>query len=239
MNQTEFAKECEALGVKLPPNALSRFSLYLELLLEYNAKFNLTTIDTPGEVWRKHFLDSLSLLRVISPVGSLIDVGSGAGFPGLPLAIACPRLTVTLLDSLGKRVRFLAEVVARLGLGATVRTVQARAEDLGRRPEHREQYNFAVTRAVGSLNVLAEYCLPLVKRGGTMLAMKGPAAWPEIEEAARAVRVLGGGEVATSAWTLPGGGEQGEQRVFVIVQKVGATPAAYPRRAGVPSKQPL
>jgi len=236
LDQMEFAKECESLGVLLPPNALSRFSLYLELLLEYNAKFNLTTIDTPGEVWRKHFLDSLSLLRVIHSVGSLVDVGSGAGFPGLPLAIVCPSLAVTLVDSLGKRVRFLEEVVARLGLSASVRTVQARAEDLGRLPEHREQYAYAVTRAVGSLNVLAEYCLPLVKRNGTMLAMKGPAALPEIPAAARALRVLGGGEVTTSTWTLPGGGEQ---RVFVIVQKVGVTPAPYPRRAGVPSKQPL
>ena len=236
MDQVEFTKECETLGLQLSPNALSRFTLYLELLLEYNAKFNLTRIDTPSEVWRKHFLDSLSLLLVISPRGSLIDVGSGAGFPGLPLAIACPLLAVTLLDSVGKRVRFLEEVVARLGLSATVRTVKARAEDLGRMREHREQYTYAVTRAVGSLNVLAEYCLPLTKRGGSMLAMKGPSTLPEIQAAARAFRVLGGGEATTHAWTLPRGGEQ---RVLVAVKKLGATPTMYPRRLGLPHKQPL
>jgi len=236
LERTEFAKECEYLGAKLPPNALDRFSLYLELLLAYNAKINLTRIDTPSEVWRKHFLDSLSLLRVINPVGSLVDVGSGAGFPGLPLAIVCPELTVTLVDSLGKRVRFLEGVVARLGLSASVKTVQARAEDIGRLPCHREQYTYAVTRAVGSLNVLAEYCLPLVKPSGTMVAMKGPAVAEEIEGAGRAVALLGGGELTTHLWTLPKGGEQ---RVLVEVKKLRATPPAYPRRAGLPSKQPL
>ncbi|MBT9175815.1 MAG: Ribosomal RNA small subunit methyltransferase G [Firmicutes bacterium] len=235
MDKAEFVKECEALGVPLPPHALGHFSFYLEFLLEYNAKFNLTKINTPGEVWRKHFLDSLSALLVIKSQGKVVDVGSGAGFPGIPLAIACPSLYVTLVDSLGKRVRFLEEVVVRLGLGG-VRVVQARAEDLGRMPEHRERYAYAVTRAVGSLNVLAEYCLPLVERGGIMLAMKGTAAFREVEAAERAVKVLGGGELTTSAWTLPGGGEQ---RVLVAVKKFRPTPPTYPRRAGLPSKQPL
>ncbi len=236
MDRAEFAKECEGLRVLLSPLALDRFSRYLELLLEWNAKFNLTTIDTPSEVWRKHFLDSLSALLVMKPTGRVVDVGSGAGFPGIPLAIACPGLEVTLVDSLGKRVRFLTEVVAGLGLSESVSVVQARAEDLGRMPEHRERYSYAVTRAVGSLSVLAEYCLPLVRRGGAMVAMKGPAAFAETEAAERAVRVLGGSGLTTLAWVLPGGGEE---RVIVTVKKLGTTPPTYPRRAGLPSKQPL
>ncbi len=236
MDKAEFVKECEALGVTLPPHALGHLSLYLELLLEYNAKFNLTKIDTPGEVWRKHFLDSLSALLVIKPQGKVVDVGSGAGFPGIPLAIACAGLHVTLVDSLGKRVRFLEEVVDRLDFGGSVKVVRARAEDFGRIPEQRERYTYAVTRAVGSLNVLAEYCLPLLERGGVMLAMKGPAAVKEVQTAERAVKLLGGGELKTLVWALPGGGEQ---RVLVAVEKLRPTPLAYPRRAGLPSKQPL
>jgi len=236
MDRGEFIKECEALGVRLPPKALGQFSLYLELLLEYNAKFNLTTIEQPGEVWRKHFLDSLSALLVLKPEGRVIDVGSGAGFPGLPLAIACESLYMTLLDSSGKRVRFLQDVVAELGLGRTVTALHSRAEDLGRMTEHRERYGYAVTRAVGSLRILAEYCLPLVEPGGYMLAMKGPAVVQEIEGARRAVKLLGGGELTSSTWTLPGAGEQ---RVLVTVKKLYQTPFVYPRRAGLPSKQPL
>lgn len=236
MNIAEFVEECATLGVELSPTMIDRFSLYVAMLLERNSKFNLTAIDTAAEVWRKHFLDSLSARLVMQSEGELIDVGSGAGFPGLPLAITCSGLQVTLVDSSTKRVQFLRDVVSALDLGDQVRIVPARAEDIGGAREHRERYDYAVARAVASFGVLAEYCLPLVKRGGAMIAMKGPAGHQELVSAQRGLKILGGGEPAICAWTLPHGGEQ---RLLIVVTKLRATPPKYPRRAGLPDKQPL
>jgi 16S rRNA (guanine527-N7)-methyltransferase len=207
------------------------------LLLEWNRRFNLTAIEEPDAVIDKHFLDSLSCATVLdlTPVGRLVDVGTGAGFPGLVLKIAYPQLEVLLLDSVEKRLRFLDRVATTLHLSG-VETVHARAEDAGRDPSRREQYDIAVARAVARLNTLAEYCLPLVRVGGWFLAQKGPDIGAELAEARFAFDQLGGGAAQTRTLTLPG---TDIRRSLVLVPKVKRTPAQYPRLPGTPRKHPL
>lgn len=237
MEMADLVREATTLGLTLDSNEVAKLSLYMEMLLECNQKFNLTAIEEPGEVVRKHFLDSMSVLKVITGQGMLVDVGSGAGFPGIPLAIVCPELRVTLLDSLQKRVRFLDEVVDELKLTGRVSTIHMRAEDAGQAAALRERYDIAVSRAVARFAVLAELCLPLVKVGGLFVAMKGPAVTAEVNEASTALSALGGKLVGTTYWQLPGG--ENEERALVCVQKVNRTPTMYPRQAGTPAKKPL
>ena len=229
-------------GVTLDDTACDRFDRYAQLLVEWNEKMNLTAITRPEDIVLKHFADSLTALPLLPEKQGirLIDVGTGAGFPGIPLAIARPDVKLTLLDSLNKRLIFLQEVCRALDIPA--QTVHARAEEGGRRPQLREQFDVATARAVAALPVLAEYCLPFVKTGGQFIAMKGPESDAECRAAARAVTVLGGEPPRTHALLLPrepkDGVEQSERRVFVI-SKVKHTPAQYPRPSAKIAKAPL
>jgi len=225
------------LGVRLSANQLAALTCYEAELLDWNKRFNLTAIDTPETVRIKHFLDSLSCLTAMKerPMERVIDVGSGAGFPGLPIKIAYPALRLTLVDSVGKKIDFCQHVAQKLGL-ENVQVIQGRAEELGQLPEHREQYDWALARSVAVLPVLAEYLLPLVRVGGGMLAMKGERAPAEAHSGERAVHLLGGRLKRLIPVTLPG---VVDEHYLVVVDKVAATPREYPRRVGVPAKKPL
>lgn len=226
-----------AYGLELTEGQLAQFVRYEELLLEWNGRMNLTAITEPREIAVKHMVDSLSAWdeELFRPGTRLLDVGTGAGFPGLPLAIFAPGLRVTLMDSLAKRVGFLQTAVAELGLEA-VECVHARAEEAARRKEYREQYDLVISRAVARLPVLAEYALPFVKKGGFFLALKGAAWQEEMAEARRAVALLGGGEPGAREIRLPG---LEDRRAIIMISKAKPTPGAYPRKAGTPAKQPL
>lgn len=224
-----------AMGIDLTPEQLDRFDLYARLLVEWNQKMNLTAITDPEGIVVKHFLDSLSLLSCVKlpKNASLIDVGTGAGFPAVVLKIARPDLKITLLDSLNKRLLFLQEVSRQLGLPMT--TVHARAEEGGRNPQLRQKFDFATARAVAALPVLSEYCLPFVKKGGTFIAMKGPGGEAELTDAEKAIRTLGGKAEETHLRTL----EDGSSRTLIVIRKVSPTPPAYPRAGGKIAKAPL
>lgn len=226
---------CEAEGIQLSEKQLGQFQRYMELLVEWNEKMNLTAITDPEGVTVKHFFDSLLLLKAVEvPEGAkLIDVGTGAGFPGIPVAIARPDVQLTLLDSLNKRLVFLAEVCRELGIQTDIR--HARAEEGGRQKELREQFDFSTARAVAGMNILCEYCLPFVKTGGAFIAMKGPDGEEETKQAARAIGVLGGKTEKLARFTLP----DGSQRCIAVVRKVRETPDAYPRHGSKISKKPL
>jgi 16S rRNA (guanine527-N7)-methyltransferase len=225
------------LGLRLSRTQLSALSLYERELIDWNTRFNLTAIRDPQEIHIKHFLDSLTCLVALreSSIGRLIDIGTGAGFPGIPLKIIYPKMQLTLVESVGKKAEFCRHVVKILDLQG-VEVVQERAEALGQDPTYREQYDWAVARAVAILPVLAEYLLPLVRVGGSMLAMKGESGPVEAHNAEHSVRVLGGHLRQLLPVTLPG---VAEERYLVVIDKVAATPIGYPRKVGVPAKRPL
>ena len=210
---------------------LAQFQQYHQILVEVNQVMNLTAITEEDEVAVKHFADSLTLLPYLErfEVKSLADIGTGAGFPGIPLKIACPELTVTLIDSLEKRVGFLNRVIESLGLTG-ICAVHARAEDAGRDPKLRSQFDMAVARAVAPMNILAEYCLPFVKAGGHFVAMKGPAE----ESYDRALSILGGKKISDDLFTL----EDMQRRVICVKMEKNIS-TQYPRKAGIPKKKPL
>ncbi|NJM05075.1 16S rRNA (guanine(527)-N(7))-methyltransferase RsmG [Candidatus Gracilibacteria bacterium] len=222
-------------GLALTDDQLARFAQYAHELLLCNEKINLTAITEPEAIYRRHFLDSLSCARFWgdTPI-RLIDIGSGAGFPGIPLKILRPELHLTLVESVGKKAAFLEHITRMLYLDH-VRILSARAEEVGRDSQHREHYDVAVVRAVADLRVLAEYCLPLVRVGGRMLAPKSLAAHAEIDAANSAIQLLGGNAPYLENVTIPGL----ETRLMVVVTKALPTPAAYPRAVGVPAKKPL
>lgn len=225
------------LGVHLNKAQVKALEHYERELIDWNARFNLTAIRNPQEIRIKHFLDSLTCLLAMrdTPLDRLIDIGSGAGFPGIPLKIIYPKTQVTLVESVGKKADFCRHVVKTLNLTG-VEVLQERAEVLGQSPLHRESYDWAVARAVAILPVLAEYLLPLVRMGGSMLAMKGESGPAEAHSAENALRLLGGQLRQLVPVTLPG---VAEERYLVVVGKTAATPHAYPRRVGVPTKNPL
>jgi len=227
----------DVVGVRLSARQLGLLSIYESELVAWNQRFNLTAVRNLEEIRIKHFLDSLTcLLAMRENTGRrIVDVGSGAGFPGLVLKIACPALQVTLVESVGKKVEFCRHVIQKLGL-EDVEVIQDRVENLGHMPAHREQYDWAVARAVAAMPVLAEYLLPLVRVGGSMLAMKGESGPAEAQAAEPAMTVLGGHLRQLLPVILPG---VAEERYLVIVNKVAATPEKYPRRVGIPSKRPL
>ena len=214
---------------------LAQFTRYYELLVETNKVMNLTAITEPEEVAVKHMVDSLLAYEDGMQGKTLVDVGTGAGFPGVPLKIYCPSLKVTLVDSLGKRLRFLQQVIDELGLKG-IRCEHLRAEDAGRSKKHREQYDYVTARAVARLSVLSEYCLPLAKKGGQFIALKGSRFAEEIEEGEAAVKILGGKIISAEPVKLPG---LDDGRAIIKIAKMKATPAQYPRKAGTPEKQPL
>ena len=222
-------------GFDLSPGMLRDFAQYAQLLDEWNQKMNLTAITEPHEVAAKHFLDSLLLLKAVEipQNASLIDVGTGAGFPGVPVKIARPDLAVTLLDSLNKRIGFLTALSAALGQHNTM--IHGRAEELGQHPSHREQYFLATARAVAPLWVLCEYCLPFVRVGGVFAALKGGAVEREADQAASALVCLGGGLEEIRGFTLP----DGSARSIVVIRKRSQTPPKYPRSFAKITKTPL
>jgi 16S rRNA (guanine527-N7)-methyltransferase len=223
-------------GLVFTEKQLEQFSLYFDLLIETNKVMNLTAITEPEEVAVKHIIDSLLAYdEKIFPGKLLADVGTGAGFPGIPLKIYCPELKVVLLDSLAKRLKFLETVIERLGL-EDISCVHLRAEDAGQNKDHREKYDLVTARAVARLSVLSEYCLPLVKQGGYFIAMKGSKFKEEIAEGLTAVSILGGEIVSAEEVKLPG---LDDGRAIIKIRKIKRTPAKYPRKAGLPEKQPL
>lgn len=225
------------LGLIIDSDQIIAFDFYFDALIDWNSRINLTSITEREQVIVKHFLDSLSIVPILQPLASnirLIDIGTGAGFPGIPLKIALPDLRLTLLETTGKKVEFLKHIITRLPLRNAM-AIQARAEDLAHQPDHREQYDVAVARAVANLATLAEYALPFVRVGGWFIAQKGVAVDEELTQAKRALVELGGRVREIVPVQLPGL----EQRHLIVVEKVSATPAKYPRRAGIPERKPL
>ncbi len=227
----------QQLGLSLSRAQLAALALYERELVDWNMRFNLTAIRDPQEIHTKHFLDSLTCLQAMREytTGKLVDVGTGAGLPGIPLKIMLPKMHLTLVESVGKKAEFCRHVVKILDLPG-VQVVQERAETLGQDPHFREHYDWAVARAVAILPVLAEYLLPLVRVGGCMLAMKGESGPAEAHAAEHALRVLGGHLRQLMPVTLPG---VAEERYLVVIDKLAATPSTYPRKVGVPAKRPL
>jgi 16S rRNA (guanine527-N7)-methyltransferase len=225
------------LGIELNDFQYGQFMMYYELLVEWNSFMNLTAITDFEEVCLKHFVDSLSLCRAIDcdKEYTVIDVGTGAGFPGIPLKIAFPNLKITLLDSLGKRVKFLNEVIDKLGL-EDIDAVHGRAEDFAKPEMFREKYDLCVSRAVANLSTLSEYCLPYVKVGGYFISYKSEKISDEIKTAGKAIEILGGQADGQCEFTLP---QSDIYRNLFRIKKVKATPKKYPRKAGLPSKEPL
>jgi 16S rRNA (guanine527-N7)-methyltransferase len=224
-------------NINLTEQQVKSLIRYEKELLEWNQKFNLTAIRDVESIRTKHFLDSFSctLAWKESPPDRLIDVGTGAGFPGLPLKIIYPNLKLTLVESVGKKAKFCQHIVDILDL-KNVDIVQARAEEIGQDSKHREKYDWAVARAVANFNVLSEYLLPLVKVRGSMLAQKGESGPAEAQSAEKAMKALGGKLKKLIPVNLPG---VTEERYLVVVEKVAPTPPKYPRKAGIPAKQPL
>jgi 16S rRNA (guanine527-N7)-methyltransferase len=234
----KLAHDAQALfNVHITGRQMMALITYEKELIEWNQKFNLTAIRDTESIRTKHFLDSFSCVLAwkASPPNHLIDIGTGAGFPGIPLRILYPGLKLTLVESVGKKAMFCQHIVRVLGLDH-VNVIQARAEDLGQNPEHREKYDWAVARAVANLNVLSEYLIPLVKVGGMTLAQKGESGPAEAQSAEKAMELLGGKLKQLIPVHLPG---VVEDRYLVVVEKVAATPPKYPRKPGIPMKQPL
>ncbi len=223
------------IGVELNQKQIDNLNTYANLLIEWNEKMNLTAITDPVEVVWKHFYDCILLFKnvKIEQGASVIDVGTGAGFPGMVLKIVREDINLTLLDGLNKRLIFLNEVLTALNLSAKV--VHLRAEEGGKKPEFREKYDYAVARAVANMNVLSEYCLPYVKVGGSFVALKGPSGKDEVESAKKALQILGGGKVTVFEERH----EMIGNRTIAVIKKAAATPQKYPRISAKISKQPL
>lgn len=242
-NITQFHKDLQSLNITLSDSQIEQFLTYYELLTEWNQVMNLTAITDYNEVLKKHFIDSLSLVKAYDLTSeiSLIDVGTGAGFPGLVLKIAYPNLKVTLLDSLNKRIHFLDAVVEALGL-AGVKTVHGRAEDFARientakEKTLREKYDLCVSRAVANLSTLSEYCLPFVKVGGQFISYKSEKLSEELTSLDKAVEILGGQVKDQIEFHLP---DSDLYRNLLVIEKIRETPKKFPRKAGIPARKPL
>lgn len=237
MDNSKFIKELDTLGIHLSDIQQEQFDRYYELLIEWNRVMNLTGITEYEEVNLKHFTDSLTIVRIndMKNVFTLIDIGTGAGFPGIPIKIAFPHIKVVLLDSLNKRIKFLNEVVEKLNLD-NVETLHGRAEDYAKKAEYREQFDMCVSRAVANLSTLGEYCIPFVKKGGCFVSYKSADSDEEINQSEKAISILGGKISKIDKFMLPGS-DMG--RALVVIEKDKNTPQKYPRKAGVPSKEPL
>lgn len=234
-----FEKDLKQLHLELSKKQILQFISYYELLIDWNSRMNLTAITEFEDVLKKHFIDSLSLIIAVSDLAQkqydLIDVGTGAGFPGIPLKIAFPNLKITLLDSLNKRIQFLNEVICKLEL-QDIEAVHGRAEDFAKPDQFRERFDLCVSRAVANLATLSEYCIPFVKPGGFFISYKSEKVNVELEEAKKAISVLGGSFQKNIEFLLP---HSDITRNFIVIQKKNKTPLKYPRKAGLPSKEPI
>lgn len=233
--EEEMSKKSKILGVRFSVEQIEQFYKYMNLLIEWNEKMNLTVITEPKEIILKHFIDSITILKYIDDNSKLVDVGTGAGFPGVPLIIMNPTLKITLVDSLNKRLIFLQEVVKELNL-KNIEIVHARAEEFGQNKNYREKFDIATSRAVANLATLSEYLVPLVKIGGKIISMKASNAKEEINDAQKAIEVLGGKIEKIEEFDLP---ESDIGRTIIIIDKNKCTPAIYPRKAGTPAKEPI
>lgn len=233
----QLKRKSEALNIVLNEKQLAMFETYYEMLVEKNKVMNLTAITEKNEVIDKHFIDSISLKKAMDVTKSVkvLDLGTGAGFPGIPLKIAYPNLQVTLLDSLNKRIKFLQEVIEELSL-EEIDAIHGRAEDYAKQSGYREQFDICVSRAVANLATLSEYCLPYVKQGGCFISYKSGAVQEELEQSKKAIKELGGRVKEVIPFVLP---DTDIERTFVVIEKVKQTPRKYPRKAGLPSKEPI
>lgn len=225
----------DKLGINLSEIQLKQFYNYMNLLIEWNKKINLTAITEPDEIILKHFVDSLTISKYISDGTKVVDVGTGAGFPGIPLKIVRQDVDITLLDSLQKRINFLDEVINELNL-EKITTIHSRVEDFGKNKKYREEFDIATSRAVANLSTLSEYLLPLVKVGGKVISMKGSLIQEELENSKNAIKILGGQIEKVDEFDLP---NSDISRNIVLIDKIKNTPNRYPRKAGEPSKKPL
>lgn len=239
MNPEQFVQELSKRNFKLNEKQINQFNQYFTGLIAANQKVNLTRITEEDDVYLKHFFDSLTPLftfsEVFKPGDTVCDVGAGAGFPSIPLKILQPELKVTIVDSLGKRLTFLQDLIEKLQL-QDVTLVHGRAEDVGQNKLYREQFDIVTARAVANMAVLSEYCLPLVKKSGYFVALKGPKAEKELQDGQKAISLLGGKVIQTEELQLP---TSSEERTLILVQKVKATPKKYPRQAGTPHRKPI
>ncbi len=239
MEFNEFSKKilnnAVELNIELDDKKISKFYKYMELLLSWNEKINLTAITEPVDIIMKHFIDSLTIEKYINKESKLIDIGTGAGFPGIPLSIARTDLNVTLMDSLNKRIKFLDDVIQKNELN-DVDTIHSRAEELAQNNEFREKYDYAVSRAVAPLNILLEYMMPFIKTGGFCICMKGANINEEINNSKKALEILNGKIDKIESFNLP---KSDISRNIIIIKKIGKTPNKYPRKPGMPVKEPL
>ncbi len=235
--ENKFDNELEKMNIRLTDDQKSQFDLYYELLIEWNRIMNLTGITDYDEVNLKHFTDSLTISRIIdmAQINTLIDVGTGAGFPGIPIKIAFPHIKVYLLDSLNKRIKFLNEVIKKLGL-KNIYAFHGRAEDFAKDRQYREKFDVCVSRAVANLSTLSEYCIPFVKTGGYFVSYKGGDSDEEVVRSENAITLLGGEIENTDRFFLP---DTDIGRTLIKIRKRKSTPNRYPRKAGIPSKEPL
>ena len=237
----DFQKKCGVFGIELTEEQITKFMDYYELLVEWNSFMNLTAITDFDEVILKHFVDSLAVCqtdvfqKVSESSVSLIDIGTGAGFPGIPLKILYPDLKVTLLDSLNKRVKFLNTVIEKLNL-ENIETIHGRAEDFAKNPVYREQYDFCVSRAVANLSTLTELCIPFVKKNGYFISYKSEKVNEELHAGKKAVDILGGKIEMQLEYCLP---DTDMKRSLLLIKKEKSTPKKYPRKAGTPAKEPI
>ncbi len=228
-------KHLKEINIELKKEQTEKFYKYMNLLLEWNEKINLTAITEPEEVILKHFVDSLTISKYIEKGTKLIDMGTGAGFPGIPLKILRDDIEITLADSLNKRINFLNEVIKELNL-KNIQTVHTRAEEFGKNKKYRESFDIATSRAVANLSTLSEYLIPLVKPSGKTICMKGSEIKEEVEMARKAIEILGGKIEQEESFNLP---NSDMKRNVIIIKKVKNTPAKYPRKPGMPAKEPI
>ena len=230
----------QKIGINLNKEQIKKFSQYLELLIQWNQKINLTSLKTPPEIIIKHFLDSISCIKVfdkyIDIEGiSIIDVGTGAGFPGIPIKIVCPSISLSLLEARKKKTIFLEKIVEEMNF-QRVEILNGRAEAFGKCPDYREKYDIALSRAVALLSTLSEYCLPLIRVGGLFVAQKGRSYKEEIDKALKTVQLLGGELIGVENVRIP---FINQERYLLVIKKIKDTPSKYPRKEGLPQKRPL
>ena len=239
MDIKDFSKKIKYYGDKIElsfnEEQINRLYLYMNLLLEWNEKINLTAIVDPEEIILKHFIDSLTINKYINKNKKLVDVGTGAGFPGIPLGIYRDDLEITLVDSLNKRINFLNIVIEKLGL-KNIKTIHSRVEEFGKNKKERESYDYATARAVANLSVLSEYLIPTVKVDGSCICMKGSNVEEELEQSKNAIKCLGGKIENVETFKLP---ENDINRNIIIIKKIKNTPAKFPRKPGTPAKEPI